>query len=329
MLQGQSSSGQDNTIDDIRIDDDNDDHDDDDGQRPLSVLCTRPGRDRKAVLVSAASERGVGAGVRVGGWHDAVPHGIMPAEGCRSDGFVSGSLSRPEPSHRRAPGIISVDGTSTMALGPLVDVQVSRHPIPRHPRTPNTPVQRRPLMIYRGVSASSATASTIEAHLLETGVVLPQWRHARCTRRRSSTARRTRCSASRLDGPSSASAEIRTQAGSSPWRGETTHRRAGRRGASAVAGSRRQLRDGRGLPRPKSVGRATARTATTTRLTISPVSDGSPGILSTATEGPRWIESIIAMAWLFTATSTCVPVPNIIIQYIYDTVHRSRRRCLK
>ncbi|KAI9753625.1 MAG: hypothetical protein M1815_006083 [Lichina confinis] len=64
-----------------------------------------------------------------------------------------------------------------MALRPLVDIQVSRRLIPRHLRIPNTSVQRRPLLIYHGVFASSTTASTIEAHLREVGVASPQWRY--------------------------------------------------------------------------------------------------------------------------------------------------------
>lgn len=64
-----------------------------------------------------------------------------------------------------------------MSLTPLVDLQVSRHLIPRHLRIPNTSIQDRPLLIYHGAFPPSATASSMESRLGEVGVAQPQWRY--------------------------------------------------------------------------------------------------------------------------------------------------------
>jgi len=62
-------------------------------------------------------------------------------------------------------------------LTPLSSLDVATHQIPRHNHIPNTSIQSRPLLIYHSCIPSSSTASSIESHLKEVGVVAPQWRY--------------------------------------------------------------------------------------------------------------------------------------------------------
>ncbi|KAE9363709.1 hypothetical protein N431DRAFT_389825 [Stipitochalara longipes BDJ] len=64
-----------------------------------------------------------------------------------------------------------------LTLTPLASLRVSTHQIPRQNLIPNTSIQAKPLLIYHSCLPSAATASSIEAHLKETGVVFPQWRY--------------------------------------------------------------------------------------------------------------------------------------------------------
>ncbi|TVY82792.1 Uncharacterized protein LSUE1_G002257 [Lachnellula suecica] len=64
-----------------------------------------------------------------------------------------------------------------LSLTPLNSLRVSRHQIPRHNLIPNTSLQNKPLLIYHSCIPSSVSASSIEKHLEETGVVTPQWRY--------------------------------------------------------------------------------------------------------------------------------------------------------
>ncbi|MCJ1464962.1 hypothetical protein MMC07_003577 [Pseudocyphellaria aurata] len=57
------------------------------------------------------------------------------------------------------------------------DVRVSCHQIPAVDRIPNTSIQRKPLLIYHSAFQPGTSASTIEAHLSQVGVVDPQWRY--------------------------------------------------------------------------------------------------------------------------------------------------------
>lgn len=56
-------------------------------------------------------------------------------------------------------------------------LRVSKHYIPAHERIPNTSIQNKPLLIYRDAFPDSGSASRVEAHLKEVGVVQPQWRY--------------------------------------------------------------------------------------------------------------------------------------------------------
>ncbi|EME48027.1 hypothetical protein DOTSEDRAFT_21742 [Dothistroma septosporum NZE10] len=58
----------------------------------------------------------------------------------------------------------------------LKDLKVVRHQIPAHGLTPNTSLQHKPLLIYRS-AFPNASASAIESHLSDIGVVTPQWRY--------------------------------------------------------------------------------------------------------------------------------------------------------
>src|SRR3954451_19576289 len=64
-----------------------------------------------------------------------------------------------------------------LSLADPSSLQVSRHQIPRHGLIPNTSIQDKPLLIYHSCIPFSASASSIEAHLNEVGVVIPQWRY--------------------------------------------------------------------------------------------------------------------------------------------------------
>ena len=60
---------------------------------------------------------------------------------------------------------------------PLTSLRVSRHSIPAHNLIPNTSIQNKPLLHYRGAfPPGSLTALAIESHLSSVGVVEPQWR---------------------------------------------------------------------------------------------------------------------------------------------------------
>jgi uncharacterized protein YjlB len=62
-------------------------------------------------------------------------------------------------------------------LTPLSSLKVSAHQIPAHKLTPNTSIQKKPLLIYHSAFPSSTTATEIESHLKKTGVVVPHWRY--------------------------------------------------------------------------------------------------------------------------------------------------------
>ncbi|KAI7531991.1 hypothetical protein KC331_g13809 [Hortaea werneckii] len=58
------------------------------------------------------------------------------------------------------------------------DLQVLTHQIPSYNLTPNTALQKKPLLIYRSAFPPSLTnASLIEDHFTSIGVVAPQWRY--------------------------------------------------------------------------------------------------------------------------------------------------------
>ena len=62
-------------------------------------------------------------------------------------------------------------------LRPLSSLRVSQHQIPANNLTPNTSIQKKPLLIYHSAfEPSQASAPTIESHLTSVGVVEPQWR---------------------------------------------------------------------------------------------------------------------------------------------------------
>jgi hypothetical protein len=62
-------------------------------------------------------------------------------------------------------------------LTELSSLRVSRHQIPAHNFIPNTSIRNKPLLIYHSCIPPSTSASSIEAHLKEIGVVTPQWRY--------------------------------------------------------------------------------------------------------------------------------------------------------
>jgi uncharacterized protein YjlB len=64
-----------------------------------------------------------------------------------------------------------------ITLTSLSTLRVSTHQIPRHNNIPNTSILSKPLLIYHSCLPSSATASSIESHLKDVGVVAPQWRY--------------------------------------------------------------------------------------------------------------------------------------------------------
>lgn len=67
----------------------------------------------------------------------------------------------------------------SLTPNPLSTLAVDRHLIPAHGLVPNTSIQNKPLLIYRGAfpDASITTAASIEAHLRRVGTVVPQWRY--------------------------------------------------------------------------------------------------------------------------------------------------------
>ena len=62
------------------------------------------------------------------------------------------------------------------ALAPLKSLKVSKYQIPAWKGLPNTSIQNKPMMIYHS-AFPNASASQIESHLDEIGVVTPQWRY--------------------------------------------------------------------------------------------------------------------------------------------------------
>ncbi|KPI43616.1 uncharacterized protein AB675_6840 [Cyphellophora attinorum] len=58
----------------------------------------------------------------------------------------------------------------------LQSLKVSTHQIPAFKGLPNTSISNKPLMIFHG-AFPTASASQIEKHLTDTGVVTPQWRY--------------------------------------------------------------------------------------------------------------------------------------------------------
>ncbi|KAK1675576.1 cupin domain-containing protein [Colletotrichum godetiae] len=65
---------------------------------------------------------------------------------------------------------------SKAGLAPLASLRISKHFIQSHGLFPNTSIQNKPLVIYHS-AFSSASASSIESHLIFVGVVEPQWRY--------------------------------------------------------------------------------------------------------------------------------------------------------
>jgi hypothetical protein len=63
------------------------------------------------------------------------------------------------------------------SLTPPASLHVTGQLIPCHKFLPNTSTQQYPLLIYHSCFPSSASASSIEEHLKEVGVVVPQWRY--------------------------------------------------------------------------------------------------------------------------------------------------------
>ncbi|MCJ1320607.1 hypothetical protein MMC15_005947 [Xylographa vitiligo] len=64
-----------------------------------------------------------------------------------------------------------------MNANPLKTLRVSRYQIPPHNLIPNTSIQHHPLLIYHSAFPSFASATSIESHLRQMGVVTPQWRY--------------------------------------------------------------------------------------------------------------------------------------------------------
>ena len=62
-------------------------------------------------------------------------------------------------------------------ITPFKDLKVLKHQIPSHGLTPNTSIQNKPLLIYQSAFPANTTASQIESHLSNIGVVTPQWRY--------------------------------------------------------------------------------------------------------------------------------------------------------
>ncbi|KAL7277854.1 hypothetical protein ACG7TL_008800 [Trametes sanguinea] len=65
-----------------------------------------------------------------------------------------------------------------LPLTPLSAVRVEQHQIPAAGLIPNTSIQNKPLLIYRGVFPSPPpSASQIEGHIAAVGVCEPMWRY--------------------------------------------------------------------------------------------------------------------------------------------------------
>jgi hypothetical protein len=62
-------------------------------------------------------------------------------------------------------------------LTPLKELKVIAHQIAAYGLTPNTSIQHKPLMLYRGAFKANTTADQIERHLTSIGVVDPAWRY--------------------------------------------------------------------------------------------------------------------------------------------------------
>jgi len=76
--------------------------------------------------------------------------------------------------------LIKLQSTMTAPTGPLTplnEITVSSFQIPEFGRLPNTSIQKKPLLIYHRAFPQNASASSIEAHLSNIGVVSPQWRY--------------------------------------------------------------------------------------------------------------------------------------------------------
>ncbi|KAH8087861.1 RmlC-like cupin domain-containing protein [Cristinia sonorae] len=67
--------------------------------------------------------------------------------------------------------------TATL-LRPLSSIHVSQHQIARQGLIPNTSIQHKPLLIYRGAfNPTTLTPDAIEEHITSVGVFAPQWRY--------------------------------------------------------------------------------------------------------------------------------------------------------
>ncbi|MCJ1351723.1 MAG: hypothetical protein MMC33_001707 [Icmadophila ericetorum] len=67
-------------------------------------------------------------------------------------------------------------GTKT-PLTLLKSLRISSFQIPSFSGIPNTSVQKKPLLVYHSAFPPTVSASAIESHLAQTGVVTPQWRY--------------------------------------------------------------------------------------------------------------------------------------------------------
>ncbi|KAL9104038.1 MAG: hypothetical protein Q9163_000977 [Psora crenata] len=68
--------------------------------------------------------------------------------------------------------------SSAPFLAPPKEIKVSQYQVPAFESLPNTSIQHRPLLIYHGAFRPNTTASTIEQHLSDVGVVQPEWRYS-------------------------------------------------------------------------------------------------------------------------------------------------------
>ncbi|KAL9631123.1 MAG: hypothetical protein Q9164_006062 [Protoblastenia rupestris] len=71
--------------------------------------------------------------------------------------------------------------SSTALLAPLKEIKVSSHQIPAFENMPNTSIQNKPLLIYHGAFRSNTSATIIERHLSDIGVVEAEWRYSMYT----------------------------------------------------------------------------------------------------------------------------------------------------